>query len=234
MLFALPGYQIPYIVMNRCFYLTLQALSLVEKAEPVQVQASHYAWGTNGACECKMDVKSIWIPTWRRMDHVSWLLGLFSKTISWRWPNTKPGYHGTPNAHNCWFILLYHMWKHAWIEIHWNSNWLRDWSRMTSHYTWGSVTTLHDFGGVLGRPLDTFLLGSHNLMVTALGLCVKWPLTLGLGIFVIKNCICNSSRTLYINVDGLNRITLGCSPNEAADIMVTTRYIILRNLGSSK
>ena len=25
-----------------------------------------------------------------------------------------------------------------------------------SHYTWGSVTTPHDFGGVLGRPLDTF------------------------------------------------------------------------------
>jgi hypothetical protein len=26
-----------------------------------------------------------------------------------------------------------------------------------------------------GRPLDTFLLGSHNFMVTALGSCVKWP-----------------------------------------------------------
>jgi hypothetical protein len=26
---------------------------------------------------------------------------------------------------------------------------------MTSHYTRGSVTTLHDLGGVLGRPLDT-------------------------------------------------------------------------------
>ena len=29
--------------------------------------------------------------------------------------------------------------------------------------------------GVLERPLGTFLLGSHNLMVTALGLCVEWP-----------------------------------------------------------
>ena len=27
---------------------------------------------------------------------------------------------------------------------------------MTSHYTWESVTTLHDFEGVLGLPLDTF------------------------------------------------------------------------------
>ena len=29
-------------------------------------------------------------------------------------------------------------------------------SHITSHYTWESVTTLHDFGGVLGWPLDTF------------------------------------------------------------------------------
>ena len=35
---------------------TLQALSLVEKAEPVRVRTSHYdAWGTNGVCPCKMD-----------------------------------------------------------------------------------------------------------------------------------------------------------------------------------
>ena len=27
---------------------------------------------------------------------------------------------------------------------------------MTSHYTWGSVITLHDFGGVLERPLGPF------------------------------------------------------------------------------
>ena len=36
------------------------------------------------------------------------------------------------------------------------------------------MTTLRDFGGVLGRLWDTFL-GSHNFMVTALGSCVKWP-----------------------------------------------------------
>ena len=40
------------------------------------------------------------------------------------------------------------------------------------------MTTPHDFGGVLGRPLDT-LVGSHNFMVTALGSCVKWPLRVG-------------------------------------------------------
>ena len=71
-------------------------------------------------------------------------------------PSTKPGDHGTPNAHNHWFILFYHVWGPAWIEIHWNSIWLRAWSHMASHYTWGSVTILHDFGGALGWPLDNF------------------------------------------------------------------------------
>ena len=36
-------------------------------------------------------------------------------------PNTKPRDHGTPNAQNHWCILCYHMWRPAWIEIHWNS-----------------------------------------------------------------------------------------------------------------
>jgi hypothetical protein len=65
--------------------------------------------------------------------------------------NTKPADHGTPNAHNRWSILFYHVWRPAWIEIHWNSIWSRARSHMTSHYTWGSVTTIHDFGGIL-RP----------------------------------------------------------------------------------
>jgi hypothetical protein len=70
--------------------------------------------------------------------------------------NTKPGDYGTLNAHNCWFILFYHMWGPARRELLWNSIWLRARSHMASHYIWGSVTTLHEFGGVLGRPLDTF------------------------------------------------------------------------------
>ena len=44
----------------------------------------------------------------------------------------------------------------AWIETHWNRIRLRTWSHMTSCYTWGPVTTLHDVRGVLGGPLDTF------------------------------------------------------------------------------
>jgi hypothetical protein len=71
-------------------------------------------------------------------------------------PNTKLEDHGTLEAHNRCFILFYHVWGHAWIEIYGNSIWLMTWSHMTSHCTWGSVTTLHDFGGVLGQPLNNF------------------------------------------------------------------------------
>jgi hypothetical protein len=69
----------------------------------------------------------------------------------------------------------------TWIDIHWNSIWSRTRSHVTSHYTRGSVTTLHDFGGVLGRTLDTFFWALTYFMVTALGSCVKWPFSMGHG-----------------------------------------------------
>jgi hypothetical protein len=53
-------------------------------------------------------------------------------------------------------FYFYHMWGPAWIEIQWSSIWLRTRSHMAAHDTGGSVTTLHDIGGVLGRPLGTF------------------------------------------------------------------------------
>ena len=66
-----------------------------------------------------------------------------------------------------------HVWGPTWIEIHWNNIWSRAQSRMTSHYTWGSMTILlHDFGGVLGRPLDTFFLGFPQFHGSRLLACV--------------------------------------------------------------
>ena len=146
--------------------ITLQALSLVEETGWSKC-TSHYAWGTNGAYACKMDVKSTWTLTWHQMDHVSRSLD-FSK---------KPPLRGRPNTTRettalCWFILYYHVWRHAQIDIHSNNIWLRAYLHMTSHYTWRSLITLHDFI----RPFGNFLLGSHNFMVMALGSCVKWPL----------------------------------------------------------
>ena len=49
-----------------------------------------------------------------------------------------------------YFLVFYYVWEPAWVETHWNSIWLRARSLMASHYTWGSVTTLHDVGRCVG------------------------------------------------------------------------------------
>ena len=82
-------------------------------------------------------------------------------------------------------FYFYHVWGPAWIEIHWNSIWLRAQSHMTSHYTWGSVTTLHDFGGVLGRPLDTFLWALTSIWSRLLALVWSAP-NMGGGFVALK------------------------------------------------
>ena len=78
--------------------------------------ASHYAWGTNGVCECMVDVKA-----YMDSDMASNGSGF---TVTWtilknhflEVGHTKPRNHGTPNAHNRWFILFYHMWGPTWIK----------------------------------------------------------------------------------------------------------------------
>ena len=137
--------------------------------------ASHYAWGTNGVRECKMDVKSTWIPTWHRMDHVSCFMVKWTIFKNHILEVGLTQNHDTMTLWNLTIVKLSHFIMcedPTWIKTHWNSVWLRDRSHVTSHYTWGFVTTLHDFGGVLGQPLDTFF---WALMVMALGLCVKRP-----------------------------------------------------------
>ena len=134
----------------------VEALSLVEKAKLVQVRFTlrlrdeRSKWMYDG---CKVYTGFLhnikWIKIHGHLDY-------FHKPPRGGRPNTKLGDHGTLNAHNHGFILIYHAWGSAWVESHWNNIWLRARSHMASHYTWGSVTTLHDFGGVLGRPLDTF------------------------------------------------------------------------------
>ena len=127
----------------------LQALSLVEKVEPVQfsfilrLRDQRSMWSLHGFLH-----GIEWIMIHGHLDY-------FQKLPLGGRANSKLGDHGTPNAHNHWFILFYHLWGPAWIEIHWINTWLRAWSCMTSHYTGGSMTTLHSFGGVLGQPLDT-------------------------------------------------------------------------------
>ena len=135
---------------------TRKALSLVEKVEPVQVRFTLHLG----------DQWSMWMQDGCKSPHgflhgIEWImfyghLDYFQKPPLGGRSNTKSGDHGTPNGHNRWFILCYHVWGAAWIKIYWNSIWLRARSHMSSRYTWGPVTTLHDFKGVLGQPLDTF------------------------------------------------------------------------------
>jgi hypothetical protein len=95
-------------------------------------------------------------------------------------PNTKPGDHGTPSTHNRWLFYFIMCEDPAWIEIHWTIICLRDRSHTTSHYTWGSVTPLHDFGGSLGRwPLNTFfralIISWSQLLARVWSRPNKWP-----------------------------------------------------------
>jgi hypothetical protein len=150
--------------------ITLQALSLVA---PSSLHTT-LEGPTEYICECKMDVKSTWIPTCIKWIMLHGHLDCFQKPPLGGRPNTKLGDHGTPNAYNRLFILFYHAWGPAWREIIEIAFGWAPWSHMTSHYNWGSMTTLHDFGGVLGQRLDIFL-SSHNFMVITFCSCVKWP-----------------------------------------------------------
>ena len=94
--------------------------------------ASHYAWGTNGACECKMDVKLTGFLQWHRMGScfmVTWIIfedhllevGLTRtnwETMALRMLTTVG------------FFYFFHVWGPTLMNIHWNSIWLRAWSRM--------------------------------------------------------------------------------------------------------
>ena len=111
-----------------------------------------------------MDVKSTWIPTWHRMDHVSWSLELFKNHLLEVCLTQNQAPMALQTLVTVDFILLNHVWRPAWIEIQWNSIWLRAWSHMTSHYAWGFVTTLHEFGGVsVGMAFGHFLFGVSQL-----------------------------------------------------------------------
>ena len=78
--------------------------------------------------ECKMDVKhsymdyymasntSCFMVTWTIFKNRLLEIGLLPQ--NW-------GGHDIPNAHNCWYILFCHVWGLAWIDIHWDSIWLK-------------------------------------------------------------------------------------------------------------
>ena len=77
-------------------------------------------------------------------------------------PNTKLGDHGTPIAHNLWFILLQEL-VEGMVTYDFTLH-----LRIRDYNTW--------VWRWVGTAFGHFLLGSHNFMVRALGSYVKWPL----------------------------------------------------------
>ena len=95
-------------------------------------------------------------------------------------PNTKPfGDHGTPNAHNCWFILSHHVWGPAWIKIHWKSTWVEGpvTYGFTLHLRIRDVNTW--FWRCVGMTFGHFFLGSPPISWSWLltcSTCVAQPI----------------------------------------------------------
>jgi hypothetical protein len=136
--------------------ITLQAFLLVEKAEPVQVRFTlclrhqRSMWIQDG-CKVYMDSDMAsnglcFMVTWIIFKNHLLEVGLTQngETMALQMLITIGLFY---------FIMCE---DPTWIEVHCNSIWLRARSHMTLLYTWGSVTTLHDFGGEVGRPLETF------------------------------------------------------------------------------
>ena len=135
--------------------ITLQALTLVEMAELVQVcftlrlRDQRNRWMQDGR-KVYMDSYMAWNGS---CFMVTWT---FSKNHLLEVSLTQNRETMTLRTLTTGGLFNFIIREPKWIKIHWNSIWLRAWSHTTSYYTWGSVTTPHDFGGVLGRPLDTF------------------------------------------------------------------------------
>ena len=131
--------------------MALQALSLVEKGEPVQVrltlrlrdQRSMWMWD---GCKVYMTSNGSWCMfTWIVFQNHLLEVGL---TQNWE----TMAFWNLTTVHLFYFIMYE---DPTWIETLWNSIWLRVWSHMASHHTCGPMTTLHDFESVLGWSVDT-------------------------------------------------------------------------------
>ena len=140
--------------------ITLQALSSVEKAELLQVQAPHYAWGTDGVYKWTQDGRKVHMASNGTCYMVTWTI-LKKPPLRGR-PKIKPGDHDTLHAHNHSFILFYHVWGPAWIEPRWNSIQSRAKSHTASHSTLRVRDHTTWVWRCVGTSFGHFLLGSQN------------------------------------------------------------------------
>jgi hypothetical protein len=156
--------------------ITLQALSLVEKAEPVQV---HFTLRLR-------DRRSMWMRDGFKGYMDSYMASNGSCSMVTRIIRKPPlGGRPTPNQETTalrmptivdlfYFIMCEdpHEWKFLEIAFGWRLV-TYDFTlhlRIRDHTTW--------FWRCVGMTFGHFLLGSHNFMVTALNSCGKWPLIL--------------------------------------------------------
>ena len=128
-----------------------------KKAEPVQVHFTlrsrdqRSMWMQDDGCKVYMDsymasTGSCFVITWTIFENHLLEVGLPQhRERPWHSERSQP--------------LIYYALSCVRTRMNRNSSnsiLVRARSHVTSHYTWESVSTLHDFGGVSGRPLDTF------------------------------------------------------------------------------
>jgi hypothetical protein len=161
--------------------ITLQALSLVEKAEPVQVRFTlrlrdHRSMWIQDGCKVYMDS---YVASNGSCLMVTCILFYFKKPPLGDRPGTKLGDRNTPNAHNHWFILFYHAWGPSWIEIHRNCSWSRVnhiWLHTTLEGPWPHYLILEvcwDGLWTLSFGLSLFH-GHDSWLVCQMALRLRW------------------------------------------------------------
>ena len=132
---------------------------------------------TNRVRECKTNLKSTWVPTWHRMNRVSWTPPknhLLEVVLTQKWEimalrtltNIGLFYLSCVRTHT----------KRKFIEEAFGRGPGPIWLHTTLEGMWPHCMILEVSLAGFGH----FLLGSHNVMVATLGSCVKWPKSLDL------------------------------------------------------
>ena len=156
--------------------IALQALSLVEKKEPVQVHFTlrlrdqRSKWVQDG---CKVYMESCMAAN-ESCFMVTWVIFIIHLLEVGLTLNQE-----TMVLRNLTTIDLLYFYHVSGPQMNKNSSKLHLVEDLVK-YDFTLHLRAHDhtmwFWECLGTIFGTFLLGSHNFMITALGLCVKWPL----------------------------------------------------------
>ena len=120
--------------------------------------ASHYAWGIDRVCEWMQDGCEVYMDSYMVLNGSCFMVIWIVIKIHLLEVNPTQNQETMALRMFATVGLIYFIMceGRAWMKIYWNSIWLRARIHVISHYTWGSVTIVDDFGDDSGRPLDTF------------------------------------------------------------------------------